>query len=60
MARGESNAWPVPRAVSNMRPQNIEDCLRTIKLNSQALLDYMISNNVKANSNFTKFFKINL
>jgi hypothetical protein len=56
MAGGASDSWPFPRGVTDVKPKNIKECLRAIKLNSEAVLIHMNSNNVKANGNIKKLF----
>jgi hypothetical protein len=57
MAGSGGHAWPAARTVADAKPQNIKECLRTIKLDSQAILDHMDRHQVKTNGHIPRLFK---
>jgi hypothetical protein len=57
MARGVGASWPAPRAVANANPQNIKECLRAIKINSEAIIGYINQYAAKTNTYIPKIFK---
>jgi hypothetical protein len=57
MAGGAGASWPAPMAVADTNPQNIKQCLRTIKLDSKAMIDYINSHAAKTDTHITRMFK---
>jgi hypothetical protein len=57
MVGGAGASWPAPIAVSDTNPQNIKQCLRTIKLDSEAMIDYINSHAAKTDAHITRMFK---
>jgi hypothetical protein len=57
MAGGVGASWPAPRAVADANPQNIKECLRAIKINSEAIIGYIDQYATKTNTHIPKTFK---
>ena len=57
MAGGVGASWPAPRAVADANPQNMKECLRAIKINSEAIIGYIDQYATKTNTHIPKTFK---